>query len=309
MPISSVEELEPLLAQKGHYMKNVNILDISQFEDHEDSHQFYCNRLSTHLKEHNKHISVPHKHNFFLTVLFTEGSGIHEVDFERYEVTPGAVFLINPGQTHYWELSNAEGIIFFHSQSFFDLNFTNRSVLDFPFFYSIHNPSMLFLEEPTINNVVHWFDALLVEYRDQKMHYLEKIQTVLNCLYVDLSRLYDQSGMTKITKTNIDFGYIRRLENLIDEHYKAEKSPSFYAERLSITPKHLNRLTRNTLGKTTTQIITERVILEAKRLVLYHPRSLTDVSNELGFEEYAYFTRLFKKWTGSTPTEFRDLYH
>lgn len=290
-------------------MGSVNILDISQFEDPEDSHQFYCNRLSVHLKEHDRHISAPHKHNFFLTVLFTEGSGIHEVDFERYEVVPGAVFLINPGQTHYWELSRAEGIIFFHSQSFFDLNFTDRSILDFPFFYSVHNPSMLKLEEQAINKILPWFDTLFVENRDQKMHYLEKIQTLLNCLYVDLSRLYHQSGVSKVIKTSIDFNYIRRLENLVDEHYKSKKSPSFYAEQLSITPKHLNRLTRNTLGKTTTQIITERVMLESKRLILYHPASLSQVSDELGFEDYAYFTRLFKKWTGSTPTEFRNLYH
>ncbi len=288
-------------------MENVNILDISQFEDHEDSQQFYCNQLSRHLTEHNQHISAPHKHNFFLTVLFTEGSGIHEVDFERYEVVPGAVFLINPGQTHYWELSNAEGIIFFHSQSFFDLNFTNRSVLDFPFFYSIHNPSILLLEG-AITQVDHWFHGLLTEYRDQKLHYLEKIQTILNCLYVDLTRLYHQSGISRVTKTSIDFSYVRRLENLIDEHFREEKSPSFYAEKLNITPKHLNRLTRNTLGKTTTQIITERIILEAKRLVLYHPASLTHVSDELGFEDYSYFTRLFKKWTDSTPTEFRNFY-
>ena len=80
--------------------------------------EFYVNTISSHLKTSHLHINKPHKHDFFAAFLFTKGSGKHEIDFNSYEVKPGAVFLLSPGQTHNWQLSgDAEGIIFFHSQA------------------------------------------------------------------------------------------------------------------------------------------------------------------------------------------------
>ena len=92
---------------------------------------------------------------------------------------------------------------------------------------------------------------------------------------------------------------------LQDENYKLEKSPSFYADNMNITLKHLNRICREILNQTVTEIITNRVILETKRLLVNPIKSVNQIADELGFEDYSYFTRLFKKKTGITPSEFR----
>ena len=82
----------------------------------------------------------------------------------------------------------------------------------------------------------------------------------------------------------------------------------FYANKLNITTKHLNRVVKETVNKTTNQLITERVIIEAKRLIVHSNSSLFAIADTLGFKDYAYFSRYFKNRVKVTPLEFRKRY-
>ena len=72
----------------------INILDISQFQNHESEKDFYVNNLCDHIRANKTKITKPHKHNSYLCVLFTKGSGTHEIDFNSYEVKPGNLFVL-----------------------------------------------------------------------------------------------------------------------------------------------------------------------------------------------------------------------
>lgn len=290
-------------------MSKVRILNIREFDGNEKLVDFYCKDLPTHLQEHSRNITAPHKHDFFLTVLFTRGSGIHEVDFEKHNVASGSVFMLNPGQTHHWELSDdIDGIIFFHSQEFFEVSFTDHSIYDFPFFQSIRHSSELRLSTIEQKEMAESFGSVLKEYRNRDTWSRKKIVSLLAGIYIDLSRSYLNNADDMHVKMGMQSGYVRDLEKFIEQNFKTEKSPSVYADMLHITIRHLNRLTQEALGKSTTQLITERVILEAKRLLVYDSSSLAEISFSLGYEDYAYFSRLFKKWTSWTPSEFGKLY-
>jgi AraC-like DNA-binding protein len=98
---------------------------------------------------------------------------------------------------------------------------------------------------------------------------------------------------------------IKNLEVLLENNFKTEKAPFFYASQLAITLKHLNRICNEMLQKTTTEVILARIILEAKRMLMDKKFTVNEIATELGFDDYSYFTRLFKKHTGMTPTDFR----
>jgi AraC-like DNA-binding protein len=92
----------------------------------------------------------------------------------------------------------------------------------------------------------------------------------------------------------------------LEEYFRTEKLPSFYAEKLSITLKHLNRICNEILQKTATEVITDRVILEIKRMLIDKQLAVNEVAFKVGYEDYSYFSRFFKKQTGLSPTEFRN---
>ena len=291
-------------------MKTIPILNIEQFEKDKPSlNDFYSNDLKTHLIKNKNLIHKPHKHDFYLCILFTKGTGTHEIDFNRYEVKPGCVFFLKPGQTHSWILDeNPAGYIFFHTQKFYEFNFSNQLLNQFPFYDSLKNSPKLILSKSKTLEFANKFKELNTEYY-QKENYQEfKITSIINLIYIDFSRLY---LILKPKEINSSIRYIetlKLLETEIEKCYCQEKSAKFYAEKLNISAKHLNRIVKTTVNKTTTELISERVLLEAKRLIVHSNNSLSNIAEILGFEDYAYFSKQFKAKTKITPMSFKNKY-
>lgn len=290
-------------------MKKIPILDIKQFEHKAQLEDFYSNDLEIHLKNNRDFFHKPHRHNFFLCVLFTQGSGIHEIDFETYAVKPGCVFFLRPGQTHFWQFNTSpQGYIFFHTQEFFELHFTNTKLDQFPFYYSFKNLPIVNITLDQILAVKSQFREINQEYYSDLPLKRQKLASLLNTVYIDLSRHYIELEPKKEVVSMSYISTLRALEKLIDLYYKEQKSAKFYAEALNISSKHLNRILRTTLNKTTTQIISERVMLEAKRLMVHSYNTLAEISEILGYEDYAHFSKVFKKNNGITPKSFKRNY-
>lgn len=290
-------------------MKNYAVLNIEQFEAVNKIEGFHVNTIENHLVTAHHNIHKPHKHNFYLTVLFTHGSGLHEIDFVKYEVKTGSLFFLNPGQMHHWELSDdTRGFIFFHSQSFYDLHFATVKINNFPFFHSIQNPSVLYL----VNQHLSYFSGLFAHILDENtlssVFKTQKILALIELIYIESTRLYIGDEVLEMVKLNTYSEKFQQFERLVEEHYKTEKAASQYADWLHVSPKHLNRITQNMVSKRTTDIILERVFLEAKRELISQKFSFSEIASDLGYVDYAYFSRLFKKKCGETPSEFLKHY-
>ncbi len=290
-------------------MKTIPILNIQQFEEIQPLDDFYSNDLKSHLHKNSSLVYKPHKHNFYLCILFTEGSGIHEIDFNAYTVKPGSVFFLKPGQTHSWKFdSPPKGYLFFHTQDFYELSFSNRLLHQFPFYFSQKNTPSLELTETKTSEMYYKFKELNTEYY-QKLPYKEiKITSLINTIYIDLARCYIDSKPKEIATSLRYIETLRSLEKEIESSYLHEKSANYYANKLNISSKHLNRIVKTTVGKTTTELISERVLLEAKRLIVHSKNSLSSISEILGFEDYAYFSKVFKSKTKITPLAFKKKY-
>ncbi|WP_276166617.1 AraC family transcriptional regulator [Zobellia alginiliquefaciens] len=290
-------------------MKIVPVLHIEQFEPDSSSVEFYSNNLAAHLEKNKGIVHKPHKHDFFLCVLFLEGSGIHEIDFSSYPIKKGSLFFLKPGQTHSWKFNSpVEGYIFFHTQPFFELSVSDVKLHQFPFYYTYKNPPNLSLNETQLQKIEVCFKEINEEYEHHSVYKKQKLASLVNLTYIDLSRMYAELDKTVDSVSSTYIKILSDLEKAIETFYRTEKKAHFYADTLHITTKHLNRVTKTTLGKTTSDLITERIILEAKRLIVHSKSSLAHVSEVLGYEDYAYFSRVFKTKTKMTPMEFKGLY-
>ncbi|MES2512550.1 MAG: helix-turn-helix domain-containing protein [Bacteroidota bacterium] len=277
------------------------VYKIQHFEHEEHDPDFYANDFLSHITHHH-FATAPHKHDFYLTVLFTKGNGTHEIDFNTYEIKPGLVFTMLPGQMHNWKTSlDIDGYVFFHTKSFYDSGFNKTGVNDFPFFQSLQNPPFIELEKSSVKKLEPLFRELVVEHEEKHYLKLEKIHTLVNLIYVELSRLYS----VNISVHNQNYlAKVRILENFIDKNFKTKKYPHEYANLMNLSEKHLNRMSKVCLNKTTTELIAERIILEAKRLLTHSKQTISEVANELGYQNNSYFSRFFKKHAKETPVQF-----
>src|SRR5690606_29164810 len=103
-----------------------------------------------------------------------------------------------------------------------------------------------------------------------------------------------------------DLKELKDFQNLVEQHFRIEKSPAFYAGLLNMSPNALSKKIKLQFNKTPSRIIQERVILEAKKLIHLTRKNMKEIAAELNFDDEFYFSKYFKKHTGVSPTKFRD---
>jgi len=193
-------------------MSLLPVLHIKEFSKSVKRDDFYANIFSTHLKKHHSSITKPHKHNFYLVVLFLKGKGVHEVDFNSYPIKRGALFLLKPGQTHHWEFSEeADGYIFFHSKEFYNLLFPNQNIDDYPVFYSSYNPPYIQLGKEMIFEFEERFKAIYYEYQKKNLMKYRKLGLLVDMLYIDVTRLYKIGDHDKVGKVSSQVLLFRKV--------------------------------------------------------------------------------------------------
>lgn len=290
-------------------MSEIKLLKINDFKNKEPENSFYANTIPNHLLLHHSRIEKPHKHNFYAVFLFTQGSGTHEIDFQKYLVKPGSVFFLYPGQTHSWELSDdVNGYLFFHTEDFYEMAYVNNSIKDFPFFESNYSDKCIYLTNNQSESIEQLFKTLLLETGKEEWKKKQLILAYLTQIYIYLNRFVETQSPINFTNLRHYQSVFSKFEKLVDHYFTEKKSASEYADLLNITQKHLNRIVKSITTKTTTEIITERIVLEAKRQLLYTDKTLNEVALNLGFTDYTYFSRLFKKQVAITASSFRKLY-
>lgn len=251
-------------------------------------------------------LPYPHRHDFFHIIWIERGSGLHIIDSVKYDVRPGAIYFMAPGQVHDFDLSpDTEGYTINFSSEFFALQLQNKNLLSqIPVYDHDKRIQALYTEGQDADDLRATVEAIRTEYEDEQFRAQDMIRSYLFILLVKASRLGAPAG--GVDAGNRSLLLFRRFQALLEEHFGSVQDPAEYARMLRTTERALNDAVRRGGGATTAQMIRERVILEAKRLLAHSGAQVAQVGAQLGFEDPAYFSRCFKKHTGRTPVEFRN---
>jgi AraC family transcriptional regulator, transcriptional activator of pobA len=251
----------------------------------------------------------PHGHSFYHLVFFTKGAGKQSIDFTSFTVKPGQVYFMSPGQVHNWNFAGAvDGYIVNFSENFFDSVFSAANYLErFPFFGGYGDDQVIQLTGQIIADVKQLFEKLLAEVKASKSLAADMIRTLLVQLFITVSRQIEPGRLKQLAKPG--YTTLRNFQKLVNENYSKLKLPNEYAARLYITPNYLNALCRDLLGRSAGEVIRDRIMLEAKRLLVNADISISGIASQLNFQDNSYFTKFFKKYAGKTPEEFRNDYH
>lgn len=258
----------------------------------------------------NRHFAVkyPHRHDFFEVLYLKKGSGFHVIDGNNYEIKPPCVFFMSRGQAHKLELSqDIEGYIFIFTADFYLLNRTDQNrLIEFPFFYTIHqdNPPLQLENESDIRFLEDLFRKGIAEIARPDGYSVEMLRSILDLILTTCSARYQvfESLMNK-GKGQI---LVKRFFHFLEENHRKNLSLNEYAQMIGVTANHLTQTIKQLTGKTSSQIIKDKQLLEIKRLLVHTNLSVSEIACQLNFDDQSYFTKFFKRETGMTPLQYRS---
>lgn len=149
------------------------------------------------------------------------------------------------------------------------------------------------------------FDTLAREYGRHELGRELMLQSLISALLVWLARqaLADERAQALLSDRGRT--HLRRFQGLVEQHYREHRPLDWYASQLGLSVAHLNSLCRRLAGQSGLQLVHQRLLLEAKRNLVYTSMTIAQVADSLGFSEAAYFSRAFRRWTGISPKDFR----
>ncbi|QES88444.1 AraC family transcriptional regulator [Rhizosphaericola mali] len=176
-------------------------------------------------------------------------------------------------------------------------------------FYGLESPIFLHLTENLQRKFQLLLDVFLEEIETKDNIQMEMLQMLLKRLIILVTRQAKLEFVDHKEISEDKFDVIRDYNILVENHFKEQHSVQFYADHLHKSPKTLSNYFALYHHQSPLAVIQQRIILEAKRLLMYTESSAKEIAYELGFEEVAHFSNYFKNQTGMAPSEFKQHQH
>ncbi|MBU3028256.1 AraC family transcriptional regulator [Zobellia galactanivorans] len=268
--------------------------------------QFELYDLNAYRKKSGDLAAVPHSHSYYQIIWFINEGGTHVVDFKKYDIKKNTVLFIAKDQVHAFDDNeDVQGWLIHFNESFFKHTDVDM-FLKFNIFHMLDKPC--YTIEKGVLNVASAYITLIqseLEQRD-RFGYEDIIRFLLKSFLIQLERIHQKNDSAPIQLNSLYKRQFFEFKELIEVHFKKGLSVGDYASLLHISSKTLSTLTNTVIGKSPSQVISERTVLEAKRLVRFTSLQINEIAFRLGFEDASYFVKYFKRHLGQSPKSYRQ---
>jgi len=245
------------------------------------------------------YLNDPGRRDFFEIVWLQNEFPLHEVN-EGEKERGDWIYLIPPYRVHQLNKAGKNGILLSFKRDFLD-DEDKEFYLDIFKIFNIQGEfSCLPLSISSAAELNKIYPLLDEEYKEQSGSFLI-LKALLKVFLLKLIRIKEHV----FTDHDVNQKRVYEFMMLLEENYQQERTAEFYASILGISSKRLNQILKEKLDKTGMQLIHDRIILEAKRKIIHSENTLKEIAYELGFSDRPYFSRFFKKQTGSSPEDFQ----
>lgn len=253
-------------------------------------------------------ISLLKKHfrtDFYSLIFVTEGKCIHEIDFLEYTIGPGEILIISKDRVHrYGEFQNLEGYLIMFTEGFLcEFLSNNTSEVKDLFKQSYLNAHVNFIDvhASTLTKLLDVIHDMYIN-TDSIINY-----EVIASAFRTFALLVLNSILGEEASKQIKNEIFIQFTELVEEYIHKEKTVEGYANMMHVSKKTVNLMTRKAIDMSAKQYIIQQLIFKIKLKLCFEQKSISEIANELGFTESSNMTRLFKKYTGVSPREFRSM--
>ena len=173
-------------------------------------------------------------------------------------------------------------------------------------FYGSADTMFINLDEQQQRKLNLLLQVFIDEFEDKDIIQRDMLQMILKRLIIIITRLAKKQYLTNQALTNDKLDVLRKFNLMVENNYRKQHTVQFYAGQLYKSPKTLANYFALYNHKSPLAVIQERIILEAKRLLLYTDKSAKEIAYDLGYDDAAYFSNFFKKQSGLSPSDFRN---
>lgn len=246
--------------------------------------------------------------NYFSIFWIRTGTGLFHTDLQAYPFNGPALLFANPYQTIF--ISSARGLsgmrLNFHANFFCIETYHEEVGCNGVLFNNIYGAPILPVPEDQVHEIENVLGSMQKEAERTELAQSELLVSYLKIFLIKATRIKVNACESQVRPEKGPSDLIKRLTELIELHYQKEHSPSGYAKQLAISEKALNKIVKQTFGRTLTFLIRERILKHAKWHLLHTRKPVKEIAAELGYKDELYFSRLFKRAAGLAPKAFRE---
>ena len=243
----------------------------------------------------------PHRHDHEELLIITHGRPFHSLDFTKVQLQSPVIVYVAQGKVHNFlpDADTAGWVIRYKNELVPQSRFNFYS----SFLDQVEYPLSVEYCSTNLNSLC---EVMLLEYQEEQINY----QVIKHLLSALLSRLEADSNKEYLDSQASNRSQLVTFNSflkILEFNYMRSENADFYAEKLNMSTRNLNLITQAVFGKSISDIIETRKLIQARNLLLTSGKSVSEIGYELGYNEKSYFTRVFRKRTGVTPTGYREL--
>ena len=250
------------------------------------------------------------KYDQFIKIIMLRAGSSIIIDFKKYDLKKDALFFINVNQ--WYEIStlgSSNSYLIYYNRDFYCVEIHDKEVsCDGILYNNIYEIPVVLLSKEQSSMMVGIIKELTTELTQDESSAEEMLRILLKEIIIKSTRIWKTSHKLEAKEDNSDVEFLRKFSQLVELNFRQHHSVSEYAEMFNITPKALTKRVSKYGQATPNDIIKDRIILEAKRLLAHSDMNVKEIAYELGYDDPAYFNRLFAKVSDIAPAEFRRQY-
>lgn len=251
---------------------------------------------------------IPHRHPFYEIIFIDEADGEHIIDNKTYGELKNVVFLISPGQTHYWKnVTHARGMLVYFNEDFlFKSCISVTSIWEISMFKELAKTPAIYMDEELARLMRSVGNMMIREYREKRSEYAEILRAGLNIMMIQFHRQTVENKGLPTTKAAVaDTSIYMQFQTMLQRRVRENLSVQQYAESLGVSQSHLSEQVKKAVGRSVSSLIHEAQVQEAKRLLLNTELNVAEIAEKMNFQDAAYFCRSFKREAGISPGQYR----